>query len=1375
MARKWLFVILMMTSVVGIAWAQSVDPPLFIFDQQIGERRPGGIRYNPHFDQLAWVDLQGRLTLVDAATYQPQHVISSRGGYNAYQFSHDGRYLALAIDRRIELWNAQTGELSASFEPDGANLVQGPLIFSQDDSWLLLDTVVPAPQATRRSENDTDIIPWIWDLPAARNEAPERLRGGAEAFAFFNYRNGLVMAGDLFLVAGQPERLQLIDGRSRNFPVINEFPASLRAEQDPIFVWQSAISDLMYVGASTDGSSLQQVDTQTGDSFNIPLGRDLNYRNLDSLQNLRLGGAARVLCGLNTMQETPLLRLLFGEGYLRFQGYQPTTYALIDVIEPLSTGATTTALILYNIVESRGIGSIEVITLPDTLQLRLSPDGTRLMVRRASGVQPIEIYNLDTCGLERIIYPAEFDDTGTRLLEYRADGEVIVADFQRFDARTGAQLAYEPQYTAPFEEHRFSDDGQRLHTFRAGELSVWDIGTRQLLQHTRMQINGEILDRSPDGTHFLTRYEDEASIILEQTSVLGGERRQLRIPFRAESAIVQIIPSPGWGRALVVHQLNRPADNTNSLELAIYDFAQGQLLYIAGDDLPPSAFEFGWVDDDRIYAAGANRPGFDRQYGLDYHSSGLPTCLVNAFPEDYTAWLPAWEGLTLRLDSSQLASLTRRICAALPDSAADFLPGLTPTPRFTYNSLNTPIPFAIPGVPICLTSRFANQAVDFAALWRGIIADLDADQVALMETMICEGLINSPFQVAATPTIDPNLNVPPTPTAVAGGPAITDFTETGDTRYLTIDVRTGDRFSGTYPPERVRPPRPDANQLYGFYRDQFNADPLNPVISLDGSRYAVTNGNGFVSIYGLTRTYDQLLEAERLAEATRQADAPLSIGLAPTATQPYSFAGEVRPTLTPTVTPSPPALPQANPAAPQVTDFCPVRQLYTLQALPPDFAATGRIFAFPPPSGFAATWVLEPETGSYTADDALPRCPLNGNCSFSPDGGWMLQVAELVTVSRPDGSQSTTLFSPEEINYFPQSFRWINNRWLEYQYPGFINDELAARILAERGEQALRQFGSGQISLTRIFDVTTGERSQPFLPPPLDLSIEGLPTSLISRQPGDGPLFLLATPYPPFGIKLYLYDLRTGDYDYFLRADDGNLFHEWSPDGRYLYYRLATSPAQFVYDTASGQHRRMRDLPGGTWSRDGRYRINWGGSTPDEYQAQLAARELPFKITLWDSQTDTFRRYCLPESGIGLAAGSPFFWSPDGRYVAFSLQLPPEGDVFPVPTPEMGIITPQANDPFFATQTPSIDMLPSATPPPPGMESPTLAPDAVSVTLAPDMQSITTPNPAVALEQQYQYRNPRTLILDVQTGSVILISTEAIGGLYLWTDDGGAR
>jgi hypothetical protein len=119
----------------------------------------------------------------------------------------------------------------------------------------------------------------------------------------------------------------------------------------------------------------------------------------------------------------------------------------------------------------------------------------------------------------------------------------------------------------------------------------------------------------------------------------------------------------------------------------------------------------------------------------------------------------------------------------------------------------------------------------------------------------------------------------------------------------------------------------------------------------------------------------------------------------------------------------------------------------------------------------------------------------------------------------------------------------------------------------------------------------------------------------------------------------------------------------------------------------------------------------WIGLAPeDEQQERLVAGELLPKISVWDSETGLARRYCLPETGRLDYGGARFTWSPDNRYLAFTIQLPVEGDFFPTPT-----------------TTPDIP-IPTSTP--------------------------------IPLETQYQYQFPRTVVLDTQTGYITVLNQE---------------
>ena len=1308
MKQKWLLVLfLLLLSAVGITWAQSGPPPeVFVPYRQIGELRPFGVQYDQNFDRFVWVDRDGRLVLVDAATYTVQHVLYASGAFNAYRFSHDGTLLALAIDRRVELWDTASGERRAVFEPSGANLVQGRLHFTNDDSWLLLDTVVPAPPETRRSENDTSIIPWLWDVNAALERAPSRVANGEIAQPFFNFRNGLVVGANTFLIAGLPGRLQVLDGRDNDFPVTAEILSS-RFERDPITVWESATDELMYVDPVLD-NVLAQVNTRTGTVFNVPLGRDLSQANLADLAEFTLSDNARTLCGIGLQHETSLLRLIFGDNYGSYQGGDPLTGTLLDVLQPMTMEADRGALLVSTFNETRGRGVIELLRPVDISALALSPDRAHLLVRRASGTQPVEVYGLDSCALEQIIYPTE-PDPGGGLLAYNATGNVILADFERFDAATGERLAGVPTYTTPFDYYVFSADNRSLITLRGGEWLRWDIETGRIAERKSIALHGEVLAVTPDQSRYLTRADAADGITLEIVDIRADQRRPLTIPYPIDGTIEQIIPSDDWENALVVYGLNPTSQHYPGNAIAVYNFDRGQLIYAAGDDLPqPEDRAYGWLDARTVYISSFNteyRSQPERIHGIEYHTSGLPACLVAAFPDDWRRWQPVWENLTLTLRADSLNRLAARMCAALPAAASEVIAALTPTPRATYVSLATPAAYVIPGVPTCLTRAFPGQSVDYAALWREMTVDLTAEAIATLETMLCEGLITSLSGIEPTATVNPNMLVPPTATPVDAAPESVEGADRYRPDVIAIDILTGNRTRGDYlPPQGSSTPGLDRDLLSELWLNQFGTYLGERAVSADGNLLAVRDANGFVQIYRLTRSYNDFVADELNAIATRAAGGGPSIGLLPTATLPFDPIGEIRPTLTPTITPTPPPLPSATAVGSQVgtvEDVCPARTLSTLDALPPGFAPPGRLFTAPPPETVDAVWVLNPRTGAFHPDNTIPRCHLNGSCYLSPNGAWMVYQADGVLVAQPDGSAARTLFPLEAANYFPEAYAWAGST-LVLRRREWLPDE------------------RNPVTVLRDFDPATGLVSAPYrLDPPVEIA--GLPTTELAWQPG-GPLALVSTPYGIGGAKYYLYDAATGTAAYFARSDDSSLWYEWRPDGGALYYHVSGTGAQWnVYDVRTGEHAVLGEaLPGGTWSPDGRYRVEATYLPTDEVRAQVAAGDLPPQFQIWDSHTGVMRRFCVPESGLSSNAPLDFTWSPDSRYVAFLAYLPPQGDA---PNP---------------TGTPD-EPPPTATP--------------------------------IPLEQQYQFSAPRTIIVDTQTGQAVVVQT-GIGDLLLWTEGG---
>jgi hypothetical protein len=268
--RYWLFFMLFSLVVAGVVLGQeAASANSFALVQQIGRVKPQGMQYDPNFDRFVMVDTTGRLLLVDAATYETQHVLHEGAAYNAYKFSHDGRFLALALERRVELWDTQNGTIAASINIDSALSITGPLQFSENDDLLLFSAVVPAPQSIRRSENDTSINPWIWDVDAALDLRTSILPNRADAYTFFELRNGFVLGPNYKAIAPYPGRIQIIDVSNVQLPVVAEFETQ-RNERDPIDVWFSQRGDQMYFHPLNE-STLIQINTENNALLTIPL------------------------------------------------------------------------------------------------------------------------------------------------------------------------------------------------------------------------------------------------------------------------------------------------------------------------------------------------------------------------------------------------------------------------------------------------------------------------------------------------------------------------------------------------------------------------------------------------------------------------------------------------------------------------------------------------------------------------------------------------------------------------------------------------------------------------------------------------------------------------------------------------------------------------------------------------------------------------------------------------------------------------------------------------------------------------------------------------------------------------------------------------
>jgi hypothetical protein len=282
-----LFVLILIVAGAGLAVAQeSLRRTAFQVETQIGFPLPSRLIYDPVFDRYSEIDAYGALHLVDGKTFARQHTLYTEGGYNDFAFSNDGRWLALAIEQRIELWDAQTGELAASLtDPSEARRIYGPLQFSDDDQLLLFYGTYPAPQELRRFENDTTEVPWLWHLPSAREEGDSPFPRQVEALPFFDYRNGFVMGPNARIVAALPGWLHVLDALTTE--VLYEIDTA-RFEQDPLTVLRSARDQRIYV-RPVQVNTLIQVDADRGVLVEFPLFAGLTLDDLNALGNFKIG------------------------------------------------------------------------------------------------------------------------------------------------------------------------------------------------------------------------------------------------------------------------------------------------------------------------------------------------------------------------------------------------------------------------------------------------------------------------------------------------------------------------------------------------------------------------------------------------------------------------------------------------------------------------------------------------------------------------------------------------------------------------------------------------------------------------------------------------------------------------------------------------------------------------------------------------------------------------------------------------------------------------------------------------------------------------------------------------------------------------------
>lgn len=1042
---------------VGIVFSQSSTPiSTFTEVQQIGLPSPQGIRYDPKFDRFAMVTTEGQLVLVDAKTRETQYVLYENGNYYGYEFSNNGQWIAVARQGVVDIWNTQSGEKDLELQPTVALEFSALLQWSDDDELLMFKAVVPAPDAIRRSEDDTTLTPWLWDLEAERRNRTSILPERRTAQPFFDLRTDLLLAPNNILIAALPRSLGMIDFSEGSYNYVTNMNTD-RFEFDPIDIWYSMQDRFAYF-RNVGGNQYFQINTENATIYTLPIGRELGQGQIAAQSRLQFGDVAQIIGETGTLNTNSFLRLLLGNRYQPNEA--PITVTLLDILDPVTVSNDQFGFLIYLENMETAKGTVDLVRPEDVSQMTLHPARTHIAVRRNSGDRAVEIYELRTGNLVNTFIPRYPDVDLNRLFEFNESGDELLVGWARYNTFTGEPVVEAPRFHPGFEAFNFSVDENAVVTINSNDMWVWDIATGQPIRREQIELNGQVIDSTDDGLRYLTRIpfegeqplsdeaveaptevetdqnlfgaEDEDPDVVsllqeiqipninvplgagvEDYDVATDERRRVYFEQLPNRNIQQIIASSDWEHYLVVYEANPFSPYYPGNEVAIYRLGEGLVWFYAGDDLPaPSYRRYGWRDNNTAFVVsgrpnGRNQPV--RIYGLDYHGSGLPLCLVEAFPYEWEQWRGLWEEFNATLDSDDFGRLTQKICEASPQTIEEFEAVLSPTPTPTRPPIK-PTSSRIAGLPSCLSSYFGRDARLYAPQWRALTDGLDDEQTAEVEEILCAGLregVNLPV---------PNVG----------------YSSNNHLQTVSIDVITGEREISSFAPFPTAEARPLAPVLRAF-RGQYGFEPLpeNVSLSSSGDYLAVHTNTNHVTVYRLNRPYQSFIDELHATQDASLQSQPASVSILETATAPGIELGVARPTLTPTITPTAPPLPQAtivsNANSDVVIELCDDMTLYPTINGYMDYTASGKIIANE--YGRDTLIYVDPSNSRFYYDLSLidPSIWL-----VSPSQDYMLIQSEEIMVAEVDSENPQVLFESFESQYFPYDLQWIDGNTLSF-------------------------------------------------------------------------------------------------------------------------------------------------------------------------------------------------------------------------------------------------------------------------------------------------------------------------------------------------------
>ncbi len=1197
----------------ALAYLNPIDDEFFSVEGEIGRAVPRRIVYSPEAELFAVVDAYNTLLLMDATTYATRFTLepypNEDGGYNIIdmRFSHDGRYLAFLTDKNVELWDTQTGTRAASLiNPSIPKRLLGPLAFSSNDEILIFYGEYAAPPSIRQSENDSVFYPWVWHLGAARGETPSTLPGGVESQLMFDYGLGFALTPQDSILAVLPSRLVVLDALTLESQY--EIPTVTYAD-DALTVYTSTDGQRVYVRAGQSGD-LMRVDTDTQTIITFPSAARSSTRPTE-----------QQIVGARLVSRGALFNLLHGN----ISTDRTRELRLVDFVQPLDPSRGST-LALLHITTTEGYRYFTLSSGNYVSQMTVSPDGQTLLTReQRSSDERIAVYDIES-GRERDVLTPSLRSRNTysraqqnRVLAFDESGATFLSDFQRFDTETVDLLAEDLRYSFSFDRFYFGRDPGTMVTISGSEWRVWEIATNSVLRREVLAQDATTIHGISPDAHRIAYWNNGGALVQDfDTDTVYSIPYPVFTPFglaRSSSTL-----NPSWTRMVTVYGDHPTGMYAPGGAIALTEPGDSEPKWlIAGDDLPPVISQVGWVDDDTVYVSGGapQEQINERVFGVDYAPSGLPVCIEQRYPEQRETFLRLWERRLYFIPMDDLNRLALDLCAASDLSGDQVVATLavtptataTPNPYATLAPNTTPITAGQP--PPCLFDLYTNpdERDEYIRLWQELSAAVPPEAQNELIAVICERV--GSIRVSVTAEGD-------------GSSALI-------TQVMWIDAETGVRSIGslpaTSPPTSFNP----TDLILSIYRTVTERQPSAALMTADRSLLAVSNLPGELTIYRLNFDHTRAgIPGTATALAARTAQNLIypavteGVSILSTAT-PYVI-GTARPTLT--ITPSQTVfpLPSDNYQA-GLQDMC-TNTLYTRTDLPPDYAASGRIYGT---FGDTGIWGIEPEDGSRAPDEDAPLCGYGLNCQFSPDRAWILaQTYELVYVTRPDNSDQRVLWdlrTPNPPTPFPQNLHWAAPNMLEW------ND------LIEVG-------ATPTIIPVIVRDVLNVYPDPALLPSSFSIRVNEIPAQVVSQQPG-GLWVVLETTYGTgtgYGYRYFLHRLGTDEIIQFAQHSEYTASFRWVGYGARLYYRFNTpNPQEPEYEVLipTGDTRSARVETVGAISPDGTRTARIFSTTSRE---QLIIQEIETGISFV---------YCLPNVH---GSHSPL-WSPDGRYVTWIGEL----------------------------------------------------------------------------------------------------------------------